>query len=86
MWACHATQVAPADSSTSNHGRFEDAEATRKVFEKQIEDVKAIVPQQRLMVFGVHEGWGPLCEFLGVPVPEKTSFPHENKRAGRSSE
>ena len=24
------------------------------------------------------EGWGPLCSFLGVPVPEGKPFPHLN--------
>ena len=24
------------------------------------------------------EGWGPLCEFLGVGVPEDEPFPHLN--------
>lgn len=26
------------------------------------------------------DGWGPLCKFLGKPVPE-TEFPHKNKGA-----
>jgi hypothetical protein len=28
-------------------------------------------------VYEVSEGWGPLCEFLGVEVPDKP-FPHLN--------
>ena len=35
----------------------------------------------RLLVFHVREGWGPLCEFLGVPVPDDKPFPHLNERA-----
>jgi len=42
--------------------------------------VKATVPADRLLVFDVKEGWGPLCTFLGVPVPEKP-FPQVNDAA-----
>ena len=30
------------------------------------------------LVFNVKDGWGPLCEFLGKPVPD-ADFPHVNK-------
>jgi len=44
---------------------------------RHIEEVKATVPADRLLVFSVTEGWEPLCEFLGHPVPDKP-FPHAN--------
>lgn len=62
-------------------GRFEDPEAARAVFRQHIENVRATVPPARLLVFHVREGWGPLCKFLGVPVPENMPFPHVNERA-----
>lgn len=34
------------------------------------------VPEERLLVFNVKEGWKPLCDFLGKPVPEGKPFPH----------
>ena len=37
---------------------------------------KRVVPSDRLLVYEVKEGWGPLCAFLGVPVPDATAFPH----------
>jgi hypothetical protein len=43
--------------------------------------VKAYVPQDRLLVYKVSDGWWPLCAFLGVPVPSST-FPYENKSLG----
>jgi hypothetical protein len=43
--------------------------------------VKAYVPQDRLLVYKVSDGWGPLCAFLGVPVPS-SAFPYENKSQG----
>jgi hypothetical protein len=44
------------------------------------EAVKAAIPAERLLLFQVKEGWDPLCEFLGVPVPEEP-FPRRNDRA-----
>lgn len=44
-----------------------------------IEEVKAAVPPDRLLVFQATEGWGPLCRFLGVPEPPEP-FPNLNDR------
>jgi hypothetical protein len=43
------------------------------------EQVKRDVPADRLLVWGMKEGWGPLCEFLELPVPDEP-FPHINDR------
>lgn len=37
-------------------------------------------PTDKLLVFKCTEGWGPLCEFLDVAVPDE-AFPHKNKNA-----
>lgn len=34
-------------------------------------------PKDKLLVYQCSEGWGKLCDFLGVPVPDD-EFPHEN--------
>mmetsp|Transcript_68890 Transcript_68890/g.213074 ORF Transcript_68890/g.213074 Transcript_68890/m.213074 type:complete len:170 (+) Transcript_68890:144-653(+) len=47
-------------------------------YEWHIQRVKASVPAGRLLVFNVSDGWAPLCEFLGVPVPD-APFPHRNR-------
>jgi hypothetical protein len=60
-------------------GRFEDKAFAREVFQAHIERVKAEVPSDRLLVYDVKEGWGPLCEFLGKSVPEG-DFPELNKK------
>ncbi len=39
--------------------------------------VKESVPADKLLVFEVKEGWQPLCDFLGVAVPD-VPFPHLN--------
>jgi hypothetical protein len=58
-------------------GKFEDKAYAIEIFERHNEEVKRRVPQERLLVYEVKEGWGPLCEFLGVPVPDEP-FPRLN--------
>ena len=41
--------------------------------------VSATVPADRLLVFHVADGWKPLCDFLGVPVPD-TPVPRSHPR------
>ncbi|MER7455843.1 sulfotransferase family protein [Micromonospora sp. NPDC126480] len=57
-------------------GRFEDKEWVRRMYEDRIAEIKATVPADRLVVWtlGV-DGWEPLAEALGVPVPAEP-FPH----------
>lgn len=42
-----------------------------------VAEIKATVPAERLLVLNVKEGWGPLCRFLEVEVPE-WEFPKVN--------
>ncbi len=60
-------------------GRFEDKDFAIAKYHAHIEQVKATIPAERLLVFRVADGWGPLCEFLGVPVPD-VPFPRANSR------
>lgn len=59
-------------------GRFGDREHAIRVFHEHNREVEDTVPPERLLIFDVKEGWGPLCAFLGVPVPEDEPFPHLN--------
>jgi len=43
--------------------------------------VQEAVPADRLLIFNAKQGWEPLCEFLGVSVPEGITFPHVHTRA-----
>ena len=58
-------------------GRFEDRAHAIQTFERRTAEVIAEVPAERLLIFNVADGWEPLCEFLGVPVPDEP-FPHLN--------
>lgn len=41
--------------------------------------VREVIAPERLLVFSVADGWQPLCEFLGVPVPDEP-FPHTHPK------
>ena len=60
--------------------RFDDKAYAVKVFNDHIEEVKKVVPADKLLVYEVKQGWEPLCDFLEVPVPDKP-FPRLNDSA-----
>jgi hypothetical protein len=57
------------------HGREFDSRIGRENalggFERHTTDVRAAVPPDRLLVYGVSRCWEPLCAFLGAPVPDE---------------
>jgi hypothetical protein len=57
-------------------GRFDKAHVL-DVYRRNGEAVRREVPAGRLLEFDAPQGWKPLCEFLGVKVPE-TPFPLTN--------
>ena len=63
---------------TFSAGHAEPSQLIEQMLE-HTEAVKRAVPAERLLVWDVKEGWGPLCEFLEVDVPE-TPLPHANDR------
>lgn len=48
-------------------------------FEAHEAAVKEAVPANDLLVFEARQGWGPLCDFLGKPVPSGP-YPRSNSR------
>ena len=49
-------------------------------FRRHTEEVKRTIPPERLLIYEAGQGWGPLCAFLGVPIPDEP-YPSENNRA-----
>lgn len=47
---------------------------------RHVEMVKRVTPKERLLVFRLEQGWEPLCQFLGKPVPD-VPFPRVNETA-----
>ncbi|HSG91732.1 MAG TPA: sulfotransferase [Pseudomonadales bacterium] len=58
-------------------GRMDDKAHVLDALKRHEDAVKAEVPADRLLVFRAADGWGPLCEFLGKPVPE-ADYPRTN--------
>lgn len=48
-----------------------------EIYRRHNAAVKAALPASRLLVFDTPQGWEPLCNFLGVPVPD-APFPKTN--------
>lgn len=60
--------------------RFTDRDYMIGRYVAYMDEVRRAVPKERLLVYRTGAGWGPLCEFLGVPVPN-TDYPKTNSRA-----
>jgi len=54
-----------------------------KCYSDWLEHVKTTVPKDRLLVHNAKEGWKPICDFLGKPVPD-CPYPRVNDTAGRN--
>ena len=69
--------------------RMRDKDHLISVYERHNAEVQAVIAPERLLVYHVSQGWGPLCEFLGVAIPaepmpkvnSREDFPHR-KAAG----
>jgi hypothetical protein len=62
-----------------HQGTMGDRAKAIEYYNRHVETIKAAVPADRLLVYSVNQGWQPLCDFLGVPVPA-TPFPNVNDR------
>lgn len=61
-------------------GSMDDRVAALAQYQQHIDEVIALVPANQLLVFSVDQGWQPLCDFLGIGVPD-TEFPRLNDTA-----
>ncbi|KAM0338004.1 hypothetical protein ACHAPU_011467 [Fusarium lateritium] len=52
----------------------------RETYDRHHRVIKEMVPEGQILVYRLGEGWGPVCEFLGKPVPEQ-EFPRVNEAA-----
>jgi len=58
-------------------GILDDREHALAVYRQNIKEVTESLPKDRLLVFDVAQGWGPLCGFLNLPIPD-IPFPRTN--------
>ena len=49
----------------------------KQAYRNHNELVRKTIPKEQLLEVELGQGWGPLCEFLGLPVPD-TPYPHKN--------
>ena len=56
---------------------FANREAMEAAFERHNDEVRRRVPSGQLLEWCAEEGWGPICNRLGVPVVAEP-FPHSN--------
>jgi hypothetical protein len=61
-------------------GRMHDKDHVISVYKAHNAKVRETIPSERLLVYHVSDGWGPLCRFLGVAEPEGGT-PNVNSRA-----
>jgi sulfotransferase family protein len=50
--------------------RISDRPYATRVFREHIAQVQSEIPADRLLIIDLCEGWQPLCDFLGVQVPD----------------
>jgi hypothetical protein len=59
---------------------WDDAEVAQRFYERHNAEVRSSAPPDRLVEWSPADGWEPLCEALGLPVPDEP-FPNLNTRA-----
>lgn len=59
--------------------RMDDRQFMVSYFNRRNDEISEAIPAGLLLVYEVKQGWDPLCDFLGLPVPD-TPFPRVNTR------
>ncbi|MQA02504.1 MAG: sulfotransferase family protein [Streptosporangiales bacterium] len=54
-----------------------DEQAAVDYYEEHLAEVRAVIAEDRLVEWQPGDGWQPLADMLGVPVPDE-EFPHAN--------
>lgn len=57
-----------------------DPTALEDAYTRHCDDVRNTIPSDRLLEWNARQGWEPLCQALGLPIPT-TPFPHLNTTA-----
>ena len=61
-------------------GKPDERDHAIDVYNRHVDLVISTVPQDRLLIHKLGDGWEPLCRFLDVPVPEM-DYPSRNTKA-----
>lgn len=60
--------------------RWDDPATMMAAYERHNAQVRKSVPRRRLLEWRAAEGWAPICDALGLPVPDRP-FPWINRRS-----
>ena len=72
--------VSMVEIPTGGHPeKYLDRETLLRGYQLHYDNVRAVVPPERLLEYNVKEGWEPLCNFLNLPIPNEP-VPHINDR------
>jgi hypothetical protein len=74
MEAWHAMAMAMLERLTP---AWSDEAACKAAYERHNEEVRTSVPPEQLIDWQPEDGWAPLCDAIGVPVPDEP-FPLTN--------
>jgi len=66
-WGCHFDRMSGMSE--------EELSTCKNGMEAHMARVKRVIPPDRLLVYNISDGWAPLCNFLGRPIP-KEPFPY----------
>ncbi len=69
-----------AYSANVHRAIYAIGEEATAAYERHNAEVRATIPAGRLFEYQPGDGWEPICEALGVPVPDEP-FPHTNTTA-----
>lgn len=70
-------RIGPGSWNSRNPQELRDN--ARTYYRAHYARIRAAAPKERLLEHKLGDGWEPLCEFLGVPVPD-VPFPRVNER------
>ena len=59
------------------YSKNEMQQVSRSKYREHYAHVRQVTPKERLLEYKLGSGWGPLCEFLGKPIPD-VPFPRVN--------
>jgi hypothetical protein len=59
---------------------WDNPEMMMAAYERHNEEVRRIVPPERLLEWHAAQGWDPICRALGLPIPD-SPFPWVNQRS-----
>jgi hypothetical protein len=70
-------QLAMTSVGASEFEDTMDDDRIRAGYERHYEELRRVVPRERLLEMDLGAGWEPLCNFLGKPIPDEP-FPKVN--------